>query len=91
MSEHGQPASGGISRGQYIAAGALALAGLILAFAFVRFFPEFLKPSISGAITGAFGILALQRLWPGLPLSKLHFIIGTIIAYGLLVGLAGRL
>jgi phosphate/sulfate permease len=81
----------GISRGQYIAAGALALAGLILSFAFLRFFPEFLKPAIAGALTGAFGILALQRLWPGLPLSKLHIIIGSIVAYGLLVGLVGRL
>ena len=80
-----------ISRGQYVAASGLALAGLILSFAFLRFFPEFLKPSISGAITGAFGILALQRLWPGLPLSRLHIIIGSIVAYGLLVGLAGRL
>jgi long-chain acyl-CoA synthetase len=81
----------GIARGQYVAAGALALAGLVLSFAFLRFFPEFLKPAISGAITGAFGILALQRLWPGLPLSKLHIIIGSIVAYGLLVGLVGRL
>ena len=80
-----------ISRGQYVAASGLALAGLILSFAFLRFFPEFLKPSISGAITGAFGILALQRLWPGLPLSRLHIIIGSIVAYGLLVGLVGRL
>ncbi len=78
-------------RGPYIAAGALALAGLLVAFALVRFFPEFLKPAISGAITGAFGVLALQRLWPGLPLSKLHFIIGSIIAYGIVVGLVGRL
>lgn len=77
--------------GRYVAAGALALTGLLLAFALIRFFPEFLKPAISGAISGAFGILALQRLWPGLPLSKLHFIIGAIIAYGLMVGLVGRL
>jgi hypothetical protein len=77
--------------GRYVAAGALALAGLLLSFAVGRFFPEFLKPAISGAITGAFGILALQRLWPGLPLSKLHLIIGSIVAYGLLVGLVGRL
>lgn len=78
-------------RGQMVAAAALATAGLLISFAILRFFPEFLKPSISGAITGAFGILALQRLWPGLPLSKLHFIIGSIIAYGLVVGLIGRL
>lgn len=89
MNEPAEPTP--ISRGQYVAAGALALAGLVLAFAFVRFFPEFLKPSITGAITGAFGVLALQRLWPGLPLKKLHFIIGAIMAYGVVVGLAGRL
>jgi hypothetical protein len=81
----------GIARGQYVAAGGLALAGLVLSFAFLRFFPEFLKPAVSGAISGAFGILALQRLWPALPLSKLHIIIGAIVAYGLLVGLVGRL
>ncbi|WP_209426287.1 hypothetical protein [Pararhodobacter sp. SW119] len=80
-----------ISRNQYVAAGALAVAGLVLSFAIIRFFPEFLKPAISGAISGAFGILALQRLWPGLPLSKLHYIIGSIVAYGLLVGLVGRI
>ena len=78
-------------RGPMVAAGALALAGLLVSFALVRFFPEFLKPAISGAITGAFGILALQRLWPGLPLSKLHYIIGSIVAYGIVVGLVGRL
>jgi hypothetical protein len=80
-----------ITRGQYIAAGALALAGLALSFAVGRYFAEFLVPAISGAITGAFGILSVQRLWPGLPLSKLHFIIGSIVVYGLAVGLVGRL
>lgn len=80
-----------ITRGQYVAAGALALAGLALSFAVGRFLAEFLVPAVSGAITGAFGILALQRLWPGLPLSKLHLIIGSIVAYGLVVGLVGRL
>lgn len=80
-----------ITRGQYVAAGALALAGLALSFTVGRFLAEFLVPAVSGAITGAFGILALQRLWPGLPLSKLHLIIGSIVAYGLVVGLVGRL
>jgi len=80
-----------IGRGQYVAAGALALAGLVLSFALLRFFPEFLKPALSGAITGAFGILSVQRLWPGLPLSKLHFIIGSVVAYGVVVGLVGRI
>ncbi|MCC5987586.1 MAG: hypothetical protein JJT95_07880 [Pararhodobacter sp.] len=75
----------------YVVAGAFALGGLVLSFAVVRFFPEFLKPAISGSITGAFGILALQRIWPGLPLSRLHYIIGSMVAYGLLVGLIGRL
>ena len=75
----------------HVAAGAYALAGLVLSFAVVHFFPEFLKPAISGSITGAFGILALQRVWPGLPLARLHYIIGSMVAYGLLVGLIGRL
>ncbi|TVS01595.1 MAG: hypothetical protein EA407_11675 [Rhodobacteraceae bacterium] len=75
----------------YPVAGVIAVAGLILAFAVVRFFPEFVKPAISGSITGAFGVLALQRIWPGLPLGKIHYIIGSIIAYGLVIGLVGRL
>ncbi len=78
-------------RPKYPVAAIIAIAGLILAFAVVRFFPEFLKPAISGSITGAFGILALQRIWPGLPLSRIHYIIGSIVAYGLVVGLVGRL
>lgn len=78
-------------RPKYPVAAIIALAGLILSFAIVRFFPEFLKPAISGSITGAFGILALQRIWPGLPLTRIHYIIGSIIAYGLVVGLIGRL
>ncbi len=76
---------------KYPVAAVIAIAGLILAFAVVRFFPEFLKPAISGSITGAFGILALQRIWPGLPLARIHYIIGSVIAYGLVVGLVGRL
>ncbi|MCC5983083.1 MAG: hypothetical protein JJU42_01850 [Rhodobacteraceae bacterium] len=76
---------------KYPVAAIIAIAGLILAFAIVRFFPEFLKPAISGSITGAFGILAIQRVWPGLPLSRIHYIIGSMIAYGLVVGLVGRL
>lgn len=75
----------------YVAAASFALVGLVLSFAIVRFFPEFMKPAISGSITGAFGILALQYLWPGLPLSRLHYIIGSMIAYGLVIGLVGRL
>ncbi len=78
-------------RPNYPVAAVVAVAGLILAFAVVRFFPEFLKPAISGAITGGFGVLALQRIWPGLPLARVHYIIGSIIAYGLVVGLVGRL
>ena len=78
-------------RPKYPVAAIIAIAGLILAFSVVRFFPEFLKPAISGSITGAFGILALQRIWPGLPLSRIHYIIGSIVAYGLVVGLVGRL
>jgi hypothetical protein len=78
-------------RPNFPVAAILAVSGLILAFAVVRFFPEFLKPAISGSITGAFGILALQRIWPGLPLGRIHYIIGSIIAYGLVVGLVGRL
>ncbi len=68
-----------------------AVAGLVLSFATVRFFPDFMQPAISGAITGAFGILSLQSLWPGLPLARLHYIIGSMIAYGLVVGLVGRI
>lgn len=78
-------------RPKYPVAAILAIAGLILAFAVVRFFPEFLKPAISGSITGAFGILAVQRIWPGLPLSRIHYIIGSMIVYGMVVGLVGRL
>ncbi len=78
-------------RPKYPVAAILAVAGLILAFAIVRFFPEFLKPAISGSITGAFGILAVQRIWPGLPLSRIHYIIGSMIIYGMVVGLVGRL
>ena len=76
---------------QLIAAGAIALAGLALSYAMGQVLPEFIHPAISGAITGAFGILALQRIWPGVPLSKIHYILGAIILYGLVVGLVGRL
>ncbi|MFO7758373.1 MAG: hypothetical protein R6V26_07830 [Roseovarius sp.] len=74
-----------------IAAGAIALAGLVVSYALGQVLPEFIHPAISGAITGAFGILALQRIWPGVPLSKIHYILGAIILYGLVVGLVGRL
>mgnify|MGYP000232194328 CR=1 FL=1 len=80
-----------VGLGQMIAAGAIAAAGLVVSFGLGRILPEFIHPAISGAVTGAFGILALQRIWPGLPLTKIHFILGAIILYGLVVGLAGRL
>lgn len=87
MTEQSEP----VGYKRLLAAAALALMGLVLSFAFVRFFPEFIKPAISGSITGAFGILALQRIWPGLPLTKIHYIMGSIILYGLVVGLVGRI
>lgn len=74
-----------------IEAGAIAVAGLVVSYALGQVLPEFIHPAISGAITGAFGILALQRIWPGVPLSKIHYILGAIILYGLVVGLVGRL
>lgn len=87
--QHNLPAPD--DRPSYPVAAIIAVAGLVLAFSVVRFFPEFLKPAISGSITGAFGILALQRIWPGLPLARIHYVIGAIVVYGLIVGLVGRL
>lgn len=69
----------------------IAVAGLVLAFAVLRFVPEFLRGGVTGAISGAFGVLALQRVWPGMPLGKMHLIVGALVIYGLLVGIAGRL
>ncbi|MFN3641510.1 MAG: hypothetical protein ACK4TB_01130 [Gemmobacter sp.] len=69
----------------------IAVAGLALAWAVLRFVPEFLQSGVAGAISGAFGVLALQRIWPGLPLARVPLIVGALIVYGLAVGVVGRL
>ena len=69
----------------------IAVAGLVVAWAILRFAPDFLTSGVAGAISGAFGVLALQRLWPGLPLAEIPMIVGALIVYGLAVGFVGRL
>jgi cell division protein FtsX len=69
----------------------IAVLGLAVAWALLRFVPEALTSGVAGAISGAFGVLALQRLWPGLPLAKIPLIVAALVVYGLAVGFVGRL
>lgn len=69
----------------------LAILGLLVAWAVLRFVPDVLTSGAAGAISGAFGVLALQRIWPGLPLAKIPMIVAALVVYGLLVGFVGRL
>ena len=75
----------------WLIAAALALGGLVLAWALQGVLPEGLRPAANGAITGGFGVLAATRLWPGLPMRKLPWWVGSMVAYGVAVALVARI
>lgn len=74
-----------------IIAGLIALAGLVLVWLLQFVLPDWLRTSVHGVITGAFGVLAVTRLWPGLPMGKLPWWLGMIVLYGVAVAIAGRI
>jgi hypothetical protein len=74
-----------------ILAGLVALAGLVLVWALQFVLPDWLREGTNGVITGAFGVVAVTRLWPGLPIRKLPWWMGAIVAYGIVVALVARI
>lgn len=69
----------------------IAVAGLVVAFALLRYIPDGIRSAISGGISGGFGVLAVSQIWPGLPLRKVHLWLGSVVAYGVVVALVGRI
>ena len=74
-------------RPSYTMGAIVALGGLVVAWAFLRFIPEPFVSSVSGAISGGFGVLAVSRIWPGLPIGKIHLWLGSVVLYGIVVAL----
>ena len=73
-------------RPSYVLGGAIALAGLVLAWALGGVLPLTLNTLLVGAITGGFGVAAAGRVWPGLPLRLMWQYALAVMAYGILVG-----
>jgi hypothetical protein len=80
-----------IPLGEKLVAGLIALAGLVLVWALQFVLPDWLREGTNGVITGAFGVLAVTRLWPGLPLRNLPWWLGSIVAYGIVVAIVARI
>ena len=72
---------------RYVMGALIALVGLIVAWALLRFVPDVLVSSVSGAISGGFGVVAVSRIWPGLPVRKMHLWLGCVVLYGIAVAL----
>ena len=72
---------------RYVMGALIALVGLIVAWALLRFVPDVLVSSVSGAISGGFGVVAVSRIWPGLPVRKMHLWLGSVVLYGIAVAL----
>ena len=69
----------------------IALGGLVVAWIVLRIMPDFAQPAVSGALAGGFGVLAALQFWPGMPMSRLHYLVGFVFVYGIVVGIVGRL
>lgn len=74
-------------RPSYISGGLLALAGLVLAWLLSGLLPDSAASLVAGALTGAFGVAAAGRLWPGLPLKQMVIYGPAVAVYGIVVGL----
>ncbi|MFS4439350.1 hypothetical protein ACMA5I_14155 [Paracoccaceae bacterium GXU_MW_L88] len=72
----------------YILGGAIALAGLLVCWLIVGALPARIHGLLLGAIVGGFGVAAAGRIWPGLPLGKVHIYGLSMAAYGAVCALA---
>lgn len=65
----------------------IALLGLGVGWLVYNFLPGGDTAMISGALTGGFGVLAVSRVWPGLPITRIHWWLSAVVGYGVLMGL----
>ncbi|TRD22262.1 hypothetical protein [Palleronia caenipelagi] len=73
----------------YVMGGILALAGLVLSWLLGSLFPPKVATLVIGALIGGFGVAAAGRIWPGLPMNKIHIYGLSMAVYGAVCNLLG--